>query len=510
MILFYGLVYIGLFLLSDKIAGLAGFSLWFPAAGVRFALIFVFGWRFGLLAAAVEVLAQGVLGEWVHWNSDPLFIVAGIGAPPIIYAAVVWLLERLDLTQSTFNKFSHVIWFSIAAILAPAITAPVSTGLQILGGRMPTEMFQDATLSFWVGDMIGLMMVAPVCMLTLGTIKNRDSRLFQNVLNLTFLVEFFVALIFIWLTFQYAQGTLPSLRWAPLAIPVIGVSLRYGFAGAGLTVLSLNIMVLGTASELGPDARVELQVFLALLSLTGLLLGGLVSAKAEAKAQLASQFKTIAHLDRMNTMGELATHIVHELAQPISTTSMYARGAVRRLEAGTLERDDLLNVLTVTAAETERMQELIRRMKAFAKNGELIREETTAEAIIEGIQHMIDMAAKQTKVSVSYDLPKEKLSLIVDSIQIQQAVLNLARNSIQAMESCKRRELTISVNLTEERNVCISVIDTGPGKLESLVRGTTTKAEGMGIGLRIVDAIIDAHNGRLQIGDNTASLILKM
>ena len=121
---FYALTYAALFLLSDKIAGLAGFSLWFPAAGVRFALIFVFGWRFGLLAAVAEILAQGVLGEWVSWNKDPLFIVAGIGAPPILYAVVVWLLSRYDLTQPTFSKFPHVIWFLIAAILAPAITAP--------------------------------------------------------------------------------------------------------------------------------------------------------------------------------------------------------------------------------------------------------------------------------------------------------------------------------------------------------------------------------------------------
>lgn len=510
IIFLYALTYGALFLLSDKIAGLAGFSLWFPAAGIRFALIFVFGWRFGLLAAVAEIFAQGVLGEWVSWNKDPLFIVAGIGGPPILYAIVVWLLSRFELTQSTFSKFPHVIWFLLAAILAPAITAPLSAGIQILGGRMPVSLFQDAALSFWVGDMIGLMMVAPPFMLGLVSLQSRSTKLFQNVISLTFMMEFFAALIFIWLTFQYAYGTLPSLRWIPLAVPVIGISLRYGFAGAGLIVLCLNIMVLGAASELGPDARVELQVFLALLSLTGLLLGGLVSAKAEAKAQLADQFKTIAHLDRMNTMGELATHIIHELAQPISTTSMYASGAVRMLEAGKLDKGGLLNVMALTAAETTRMQELIRRMKAFAKNGELVREVTTAQAVIEGIKPMIDMAAKQAKVKVSYDLLDEELSLIVDSIQVQQVILNLVRNSIEAMEASKQKELIIKVSCIEERNICISVTDTGPGMSAGLRPGETTKANGMGVGLQVVSTVVDAHGGKLDIDRNTTVITLKM
>ncbi|MBV1900760.1 MAG: GHKL domain-containing protein, partial [Kordiimonadaceae bacterium] len=273
---------------------------------------------------------------------------------------------------------------------------------------------------------------------------------------------------------------------------------------------SLNIMVLGIAVELRSDARFELQIFLALLSLMGLLLGGLVTARARAKKQLANQFKTIAHLDRMNTMGELATHIIHELAQPINTTSLYASGAIRMLEAGKLDQEELLNVLSLTAVETTRMQELIRRMKAFAKNGELVREETTAQAIIEGVGHMIDMAAKQAHVSVSYCLPKEKLPLTVDNIQIQQAVLNLVRNSIEAMETGERKELTIRASRIDDRNICISITDTGPGMPNDLVLGTTTKPGGMGVGLRIVDAIVNAHFGTLHINQNTISLILKI
>ena len=270
-------------------------------------------------------------------------------------------------------------------------------------------------------------------------------------------------------------------------------------------------MVLG--DSLGTWAgcnRVELQVFLALLSLTGLLLGGLVSAKAEAKAQLADQFKTIAHLDRMNTMGELATHIIHELAQPISTTSMYASGAVRMLEAGKLDKEELLNVMQLTASETVRVQELIRRMKTFAKNGQLVREETTAQAIVEGIKHMIDMAAKQAKVKVTYNFPKEPLPLIVDSIQIQQAVLNLARNSIEAMELSDLKELMVSTTLTEDGSVCISITDTGPGMPENLPISATTKQDGMGVGLKVVSAIVEAHDAQATFQRNSFKIVFAL
>ncbi|MBV1901670.1 MAG: MASE1 domain-containing protein, partial [Kordiimonadaceae bacterium] len=239
----YGLAYMGLFLLSDKIIGLAGFSLWFPAAGIRFALIFVYGWRFGLLAASVEILAQGLLGEWTSWHYDPVFIVAGIGAPPLIYAAVIWVLNRYQLTHAAFSKFSHVIWICIAVVLAPALTAPVSTGLQVYGHRMAAGAFQEATLSFWVGDMVGLLMIAPIAMLSIAAFREKTTKFFKNVQNFVFLLEYAAALLFIWMTFQYTQGTLPSLRWLPLVLPMLAISLRFGFAGAGLIILSLNIMV---------------------------------------------------------------------------------------------------------------------------------------------------------------------------------------------------------------------------------------------------------------------------
>ena len=367
----YAVAYALLLEFSSYMHGLAGFSLWFPAAGIRFALIFVFGWRFGFIAAVAEIWVQGLLGEWALWGYQPHFIIAGIAAPPLLYAAIIGFLQKHRLTDGGFLDFSHVLWFCVAAVAAPSITAPVSAYMQIEGGRLASEAFQPAVLSFWIGDMIGLFMLAPISMILLSLIAARKQPPFENLKIVTFAVEFTLAVIFIWLAAQYAESTALSLRWLPFLIPVIAISLRYGFVGAALIVLALNVVIVGKAIELQGYARVDLQAFLAAVSFVGLLVGGLMTAKRRSKEALAQQFKTLAHLDRMNTMGEMAAHIIHELAQPIHATSLYAQGAVKMLEQGELDREGLLDAINMTASETSRTQELIRRMKAFARKGEL-------------------------------------------------------------------------------------------------------------------------------------------
>ena len=121
---------------------------------------------------------------------------------------------------------------------------------------------------------------------------------------------------------------------------------------------------------------------------------------------------------------------------------------------------------------------------------------------------MIEIAAKQQGVRVEYDLSDTPLKLTVDVIQIQQAILNLARNSIEAMENRSTKTLTIEANLTEQGKTYIRVADTGPGLPEGWIGGETTKESGMGVGLRIVKAITAAHDGVFENDKTNVSLIL--
>lgn len=500
-------VYGGFFGLAHFMGGFGNYSLWFPAAGFRFALIFILGWRWGLLIAMAEITAQGVIGDWATWNYRPHFIFIGSGAPSFVCAFVVWALERFRLTAPDLANFRQVFWFVLALVLTPLLSAPVAAGIKVIGDRVAMEELPLSIMSYWIGDMVGMLMFAPMVLLSWQAWQRRSPSKPNNHITSSFALEYSVSLLLMWLTVQYAGGGPLTLRWMPFAIPVLGMALRHGLTGAALTVFALNLMVWNLGGDLPIAQLFEHQGFLALISVLGLIVGGLVTARVRDTDQLQSQYRTLAHIDRRNTMGEMATHIIHELTQPINATSVYADAAISMLEAGQLDREGLMNAMNRTAGETKRISELIHRMQKFARNGELRREETTADAVIDGISHLIDLAADESKTTVFQDLPEQPLSLNVDILQIQQAILNLARNSIEAMEDAEVRKLTITASHDDVGRPCITVKDTGPGISERPLAGESTKSGGMGVGLQVVDAIMNAHDGQLILDGNECRLV---
>jgi len=501
--------YSSFFGLSFVMDGFGNYSLWFPAAGFRFALIFILGWRYGLLIALAEIAAQGIIGDWATWDYHPLYIFFGSGSPSFICALVIWALERFKLTSPKLENFSQLIWFVAALVITPLLAAPVAAGIKVMGGRVPLADLPNSIMSYWIGDMIGMLMFAPIVLFGYRAYLRRSWRELQPLVRPAFMMEYLAAVIFIWLTVQYAGAGPLSLSWIPFFIPVVGISLRHGLPAASLIVLALNIMVVGLGSEISVTQLFIHQGFLALISALGLVLGGITSVRTRENAQMLRQYQMLTQIDRRNTMSEMSAEIIHEITQPLSATSLYAGAAVQMLEQGMLDKESLLETMNRMANETARTLELVRRMQIFARKGELNREESTTQDIIQAISHMIDLSAKKGNVTVGYDLPENPLPLTVDVIQVQQAILNLTRNSIEAMESCEIRELTISARQEQDGFIHISVHDTGPGMPESLEPYTSTKATGMGIGLKVVEAIMLAHEGRIERGKNTTSLIFK-
>jgi signal transduction histidine kinase len=504
----HAFVYGGFFGFVFTMDGFGNYSLWFPAAGFRFALIFILGWRWGLLIAMAEITAQGVLGDWATWDYRPLWIFFGSGSPAFVHAFVIFLLVRFRLTSPDLRNLSEVSWFVGALVITPLIAAPVAAGLKVLGGRVALEELPMSIMSYWIGDMVGMLMFAPLIILAWQAWQHSSWPRISDLIASRFAMGYAASVLLIWLTVQYAGGGPLTLRWLPFVIPVLFMAIQYGFAGAAPTVFTLNLMVWNLGGELTAIQLFEHQGLLAFISVLGLLVGGLVTARQRDSDQLRSQYRTMAHMDRRNTMGEMATHIIHELAQPINATSIYAGSAVAMLEAGTLDRDTLLEAMNQTAYETDRLGELINRMQRFATDGELRREETTAEEVIDGISHMIDLAANKSGTTVSVDLPVSPMTLHVDMLQIQQAILNLTRNAMEAMEGMEIREVTIAAAHNGNGQPCITVTDTGPGISKRPPSGESSKPGGMGVGLQVVDAIMAAHDGQLILDGNECRLVL--
>ena len=488
--------------------GLAEFSLWYPAAGFRFALIFIFGWRFGLLAVVPEVIAQGLMGQWDRLYRDFWNALIGIGGPTVIYTCLLLGLDRLRLLSDYLTNLTNIMWFTIAAIIAPLLAAPLMTWNAVYNDRMELSEFLDAALSFWVGDLVGILMVAPIILLTVPVILYRSIGMFSDIKLKTFWGEFVAAILFSWLVMDVVGATELRLKWIPLFLPFIIIGYRHGFAGTALLSLLLNILAVHPGHVMDLTNKLELQGFMAAGSALGLILGGLASARLHSERQLTDSFHTITQLDRTKTAGDMAAQLIHELTQPLGTTSIYTMGALQLHDQGKLTEQELVEVLGKIQLQNARTMEQVNRHRAFLKSGQTHKEDTSLQAIVDAIRPMIDISTAHANVNIDYYMPHEPLTIHADSIQLQQAILNLVKNSIEAMVGLDDKKIKIQAGRANNNRLYLSVTDTGPGFPSDYEPGTTTKPTGMGLGLKIVHQIVDAHDGELKLKVNNSTIYL--
>jgi two-component system, LuxR family, sensor kinase FixL len=164
--------------------------------------------------------------------------------------------------------------------------------------------------------------------------------------------------------------------------------------------------------------------------------------------------------------------------------------------------------MELAAQQTLRSGEIIRRLRAFVARGEVARKPESVAKLIEEACALALVGAKEHGIKVMISIDRDLPPAIVDRVQIQQVLLNLIRNAMEAMETCAVRELSVSTGI-KDAAVLISVTDTGKGispevELRLFQPFVTTKAEGMGIGLSVCRTIVEAHGGRLWAEPNAA------
>ncbi len=234
-----------------------------------------------------------------------------------------------------------------------------------------------------------------------------------------------------------------------------------------------------------------------------------ISERKHAEHEARVLQTELAHVHRLSTMGEMATGLAHELNQPLAAITSYAQGCVQRLRSRKTKPEDMLETMDKIAAEAKRAGGIIRRVRGFVRKENPRRALVDVNAAIRETADLLGPEAHRRGMAINLDLANPLPMVMADTIQIQQTVLNLMRNGIEAMgeTGLERQHLTIRTAKNGSDAILVTVEDDGhgipPETLEHIFDPFfTTKESGLGLGLPICRSIVEAHGGRLWATSN--------
>jgi signal transduction histidine kinase len=238
---------------------------------------------------------------------------------------------------------------------------------------------------------------------------------------------------------------------------------------------------------------------------------GDITDRKQAEELLRQQQEKLQMTSRLITIGEMASTLAHEMNQPLAAIANYTKGCVRRLRSGNWDEAELLAALEKTSAQAERAGKIIQRVRSFMNKREPAFIACNVNEVIRGVAALIEIEAETDSVVLTTELAPELPPVRADPVMIEQVVLNLAKNAIEAMREIPAgsRRLDIRSSSDTANAVEVAVSDSGPGigpdfEQNLMAPFFTTKPRGMGLGLHICRSILEVHGGRLRASRNPA------
>jgi PAS domain S-box-containing protein len=231
-----------------------------------------------------------------------------------------------------------------------------------------------------------------------------------------------------------------------------------------------------------------------------------ISSRKETEKVNRQQQEKLQFTSRLITLGELASSLAHELNQPLTAIANYTMGGVARLKAGTIRSEDLLPVMEKVSVQAQRAGDVIRRIREFVKQQEPNRSLCLLDKIIQDAIGFSRLEARNQGTRIVVNNPEANLQVVADAILIEQVLMNLIKNGIEAMSHLSVAERVIEIHVTRVNDTLamVRVRDYGSGVPEEIRERLfesffTTKSNGMGMGLNICRTIIEYHQGQLWV-----------
>jgi PAS domain S-box-containing protein len=231
-----------------------------------------------------------------------------------------------------------------------------------------------------------------------------------------------------------------------------------------------------------------------------------IASRRQAEASERAHQTEVAHVSRLSLAGEMASALAHELNQPLTAIAACARGCLRLLRQTAPEPALMREGVEQIVEQAERAGDIIARLREFVATGTTRRAVVSVESLIEGAVALARIEATQNGIEIDFRMQPGLPPVVADRIQIEQVLLNLLRNGMEAIlgSAAERRVLTIEARPARANAIEVEVADTGPGIPENLADQlfepfVTTKPLGMGLGLAISRSIIEGHDGRLRL-----------
>jgi two-component system, LuxR family, sensor kinase FixL len=460
-----------------------------PALGLIFLL------RFGKLAFIPLALAILMADAWVR--NLPVSLPVSVGLSLVLalgYWSIAEVLRHRLSSRSIFEDrrglFDWAGIITVGTLLnSVCYVATLSAGGIIAAGDMP-----PAFIRYWVGDGVGVLVSMPILWMLLD--DHGRAQLRAMAFSRESLVYLLATGVTLWIAF--GVGAAADFKYFyVLFLPVVWAAARQGLAGAVLSTAIVQIGIIGSVQLLGFSAItvLEIQALAAALALFGFFIGIVVDEKQRVSAELRQTL-------RLAAAGEMAGALAHELNQPLTALSAY--GIVCEKLIGQGETGDRLReAIHRMVAESSRAADVVRRLRDFFRTGATQLELVDLDDLLDSALDAFAKKAQQQGVELVVEA-RHPCTILADRLQLEVVLRNLLANAFDAVAECPAEHRRVRVSASPEAGgrVCIRVEDSGQGLSGATAARLfeafhSSKACGLGLGLVISRAIVEAHGGHL-------------